>query len=790
MIGRTEASTTDYSVERIEEIDDVARLTGDPIVNEAQLFLDRCEEWYSEADRRFLEDLKFANGDSKNGYQWPNNIRHARDIDQRPALTINIVRQHNKQIINQALQSKSDITILGTGGGASAESASAFKWLVKHIEYQSNAQAAYKLALRYQVECGRGWWRIITDWAGSDTFDQEIFIRPVWDPLSVKPDPDARMPDLSDMRQCIVFDMVPRGEFFAAYPELRDIVGDQPLGTGSVGGDWIPKDEILVAEYFRKVIRPDRLISFVWRPEDGGDGQRRTVRESLVPPAVRGQLLDDSLSRVRDTWDDVVEWYLIAGSQLIDQTIWPGKYIPLIRAVGEECLVDGIYDAKGHTRYMEDAQRMYNYNASGQVEFGALQTKVPWIAPIEGIEDFRTVWETANLINHAYLPYKFNNEQFPDKPLPPPQRPDAPQPSPAYQAGMETAFNQMMMSSGQWQNQMGMQGNERTGEAINQRKQQGDTATFHFQDNFADSLRFTGVQLIDLIPKVYNTKRAKRIITEEGLEFDLLVDPSLQEAYMAEQNHQGEVIRRIFNPSVGQYDVAADVGPASGTRRQENVEAFTLILTQNPALTGIIGDLLLKNLDFEDAQEAARRLRRMVPPQALGQGPTQSEQALQQQLQQMQALLEKTMQRAGVDRLKADNREDTNAIATYKAETDRMAALQKMLPTDPSGLQEMIEQLVKDSLATHLLPAVADVMNGGGTTGSGGNESMDTSQATEAASAAAASAGVRPGGPPVPGSRQAPDGEWYLQDPTRSGKYLRVAPLAQERKPKGVVSNV
>lgn len=781
MLGRTEASTTDYSIERSEALDDVAKLSGDPIVNEAQRFLDRCQEWYSEANRRFLEDLKFANGDSKNGYQWPNNIRHARDIDQRPALTINIVRQHNKQIINQALQSKSDITVLGTGGGASSESASAFKWIIKHIEYQSNAWAAYKLALRYQVECGRGWWRIVTDWAGPDTFDQEVFIRPVWDPLSVYPDPDARMPDLSDMRQCVVFDMVPRSDFFAAYPELRDLVGDQPLGTGSVGGDWIPKDEILLAEYFRKVIKPDKLISFVWRQEDGGDGQRRMVRESLVPDEVRRHLLRDDLTRVRDTWDDVVEWYLIAGGQKIDETIWPGKYIPLVRIVGEECLVDGIYDVKGHTRNLEDAQRMYNYNASAQVEFGALQTKVPWIVPIEGIEDFRTVWETANLINHAYLPYKSVNEAFPEKPLPAPTRPDPPMPSAAYQSGMETAFNQLMMASGQWQNQMGMMGNERTGEAISQRQGQSDTATFHFQDNFAEGLRWCGKQLIDLIPKVYNTKRLARILTDEGLEFDLEIDPTQAQAYVQEMDQKGEVIRRIFNPSVGQYDVAADVGPASGTRTKENLDAFTLILTQNPALAGIIGDLLLKqmgrNMGSDDMLEAARRLRRMVPPQALGVGPSQDEQALQAQIAQLQGLLQKTMQRAGVDRLKADNKEDQNAIGIYKAETERMAALQKMLPSDAEGLNQMIEQLVQDALATHLLPMMENQMKG--VIGSGGSQQLEGPSGSEASA-----------GAPVPGARQAPDGEWYLADPTREGKYLRVAPLAQERKPRGVISNV
>jgi hypothetical protein len=42
---------------------------------------------------------------------------------------------------------------------------------------------------------------------------------------------------------------------------------------------------------------------------------------------------------------------------------------------------------------------------------------------------------------------------------------------------------------------------------------------------------------------------------------------------------------------------------------------------------------------------------------------------------------------------------------------------------------------------------------------------------------------------PVPGAQKAPDGEWYLLDPTRQGRYLRVRPLAQEHTARGIVAN-
>jgi len=673
---------------------------------------------------------------------------------------MNIVRQHNLMIVNEARKHKSSVKIIATGGLASQESAEVFKWLMRRIEYQSNAQAAYQTARWYQVYGGIGWCRLVTDYAGPDTFEQEIYIRPIEDPLSVYMDPHCKQKDCSDGKRAVVFDLVPKRAWRRAYPELADLVGDTALGTGSVGGDWAPKDCIIVAEYFRKVSKPDKLYGFI----DPTTGMRKALRGSQMPKEILDVIKDDPQTIWRPTTRDEVEWYLIVGEQIVDSTIWPGKYIPLMRCIGEETIIEGMLDRKGHTRAMIDAQRMFNYNASASVEFGALQTKTPWTASKRAVEGQQSMWETANQINHSVLVWNDVDESNPDQPIAPPQRVEPPQASPAFENGMETAFKQMMMTSGQWMNEMGMAGNERTGVAIQARQEQSSTSVFHFQDNYGEMLRYIGKQVIDLVPRVYDTKRIIRVLTDDGEALEYLINPGMAQAYAEEKDHQNQVVMRIFNPAVGQYDIAADVGPEQLTKRQEAQEMLTLILTQNPALTGLIGDLLLADLDFDKAQEAARRLRNMVPKEALGEGPTQQEQMLGQQVQALSAELAKTMNRAAADRVKLVDKSGSQEIDSYKAETDRMKALADMLPMDSPGLEQMIEQLVKDALATHLTPIIQNNL-----------EQMTMSQDQEA--------------PPIPGAQKAPDGAWYLTDPTRQGKYLRVVPLAQEHKQRGVIAN-
>ena len=100
-----------------KQTDEVATpVSGDPIVLEATKRFKRCAEWEATARQNFLADYRFAHGDADNGFQWPNRIRQNRDVDSRPCLTMNIVRQHNLQIVNEAKQNKSTVTFKPTGG--------------------------------------------------------------------------------------------------------------------------------------------------------------------------------------------------------------------------------------------------------------------------------------------------------------------------------------------------------------------------------------------------------------------------------------------------------------------------------------------------------------------------------------------------------------------------------------------------------------------------------------------------------------------------------------------------
>lgn len=664
------------------------------IVKEAKERFELCRSWESDSRKRFIEDIKFANGDSDNQWQWTTDLITARNG--KPSLTINKVQQHNFQITNDAKQNKPGVNIRPVGEEATYEAAEVFEGIVRHIEYQSNAEQAYDTASDHQVEGGFGYWRVVTDYVSDESFDQEIYIRRVKNPLAVFLDKNISEADGSDARYGFVFEDVPRKQFEAEYPEHKDMTSD---ALGDTDG-WLTADTIRICEYYRMEQKKDELLAFVVPPPYREAGQQIIVRKSQMDDnqkAIFALVEKAEDTQRREVLTSAITWYKIAGSKVIDTRQWPGKYIPIVRVIGKETVIEGKLDRKGHTRAMKDPQRMYNYWASEGTAQVALQSQAPYVAPAQAIEGLETYWGKANVDAAAVLPYNAWTED--GKALPPPQRQQPPQLASAYIQGMQLSQEQMMMSSGQYQSQFGQNENATSGKAINERQRQGDTATYHFIDNLAIAIRFTGKILIDLIPKVYDTERVIKIMAKDGTESEVKIKPDAPDAYQKQETPQPDPqdqakqsVAAIFNPNVGRYEVQSDIGPGYATRRQEAFNAMSQIAAQNPEFMKIAGDLLFKAMDAPMADELAERWARTIPPAVKGDAPPPEVEQMQQQLTTMQNAI------AALNE-KLNSKEADINIRSYDAETKRLSAIGNSGPAvTPDEIRPMFMQLLAEAL--------------------------------------------------------------------------------------------
>lgn len=1064
------------------------------LIEKAKEDFKQAYAWESNARLNFEYDYKFANGDTHNKYQWDNDLIVARELDDKPCLTVNKVQQHNLMVINDAKQNKPGVRIRPVGDEASFEGAQIYQELIYHIEYISNAENVYDSAVAFQVQAGWGYWRVDTDYISDDTFDQEIYIRHIKDPRSVYLDPDINEIDGSDARWGLIFEDMDRNLFAKKYPKFASVVGNSTLGN--VGDGWVTQDKIRVALYYYKEEKEDKLLHWI---TDAGQVIKRKSEldelEQLVYKEVTANKSTKQLYqyRERSIVTNDIHWCKIAGNRLIEgPTPWLGKYIPIVRCVGTETVIDGILDRKGHTRALINAQQIYNFMTSQNVEFISTQTKAPWVAPsaaIEGFEEYYKplaldtplptptgwttmgeveigdwlldetgkpvqvigmsaihqnrkcyqvefddgtsivadethewtierrfreyalnskdwvsktietkdlvagkdhiwctkpfdlpdvnlpidpyvlgVWlgdgssasnrvhsadfdaealisnligkgyiigkprknntcyditihglrndlivngllnnkhipskylrssyeqrlalvqglmdtdghyhkatkqcifvntnknlidgmaellrslgikpfvnkhknkeygehyrigfsvdqsisifklprksinqletkklnerrakrfkivsvtevdsvpvrcvalnskshlflagvgmipthNTANRVNHSYLPFNAYDDE--GNQLPAPVRNSAVVGGQGYVQQLQVAQNEMMMASGQYQAQFGENENAKSGVAINARQRQGDRATYHFIDNQAIAIRYTGKILVDLIPKVYDTVRVKKILAQDGSRMNVKIDVNAPQELQETTNPNAPVMDNgqkvkdyIFNPDFGMYDIQADTGPSYATKRMETANILTQIATQDKGFLTIGGDILFKNLDFAGAEVLAQRYNNLIPPNVKGEGlPPEIEQTMQnasqmiEKLQQENMQLKQKLEEKFADltqkgqRLDLDFRREgaVQAREDYKAETDRAA---KLFNTGQGNdelakiFKPVVEQLVKGMLA-----------NGELEFNDKAEEELDLPE----------------------GAKQAPDGQYYV--PNENGGFSRV----------------
>ncbi len=673
---------------------DAAAPIADPVVARAHKRWLRCHEREATARDRWLKDLKFSQGDEYNNYQWPDGMVAARG--NRPSLTVNETQQHNLHIKNEAKQNKAQVHYRPTGGGASAKSAEVYEGIYRHIENISNAQMVQGVAIDFQVDAGLGFTVMRTKYVNDeptqddDPMAQEIYICGISDPMSVYIDCDATELDGSDARYGFVFADRPRDMMEAKYPWLKGRMSPQNAVDGSYD-TWMTEDHVREAEYYEIEETPDELLV--------SPTGTSALRSKLTPDLIKRWEAESEEAGGKLKRRPIVRkkamCYTIVGDEIVDETAIPGKSVPIIPWVGTVTVINGELDRKGHTRTMLSAQRMTNYNWSAAVEYGALQTKTPYIGPMKAFEEFQGYWDSINTQNRAWVPYNHRDDDGNE--IPKPDRIEPPTGAPVFMEGVQLARQFMLSASGQYEAEMGAPGNEKSGKAINERQRQGDRATYHFVDNQALAIRRQGQIILEWVPEIYDTARVLRILGEDGEESQVQLDPN---AAAAHQAAEVEGVTGIFNPNVGRYEVVSDVGPDYATQRQETFNAIVEILTRAPQLLSVVGDLLFKSADFPLADEIAERLKPgMMPDQMQAQL-----QQLQQQLQKAEAsgqnahkLLGEAMQALTEERIKAKNDDNEAVVKAFDADTKRLAVVKDMMVGDPmvmAALQPMIAQMV------------------------------------------------------------------------------------------------
>jgi len=651
---------------------------------------------YSDSREDELDDLRFMAGSPDNQWQWPADVLATRGavqgqtINARPCLTINKLPQHVRQVTNEQRQNRPAGKVIPVDDNADVQVAEIFDGVVRHIEYMSDADVAYDTACDNQVTYGEGYIRLITEYCNDESFDQDVRIMRVRNAFSVYMDPTIQDPCGADAEYCFVTQDMTKEEYEREFPDASPIssilstaVGDESMSA------WLDQDTIRIAEYFyyehkRETLNlyPDNVSAFKNTDKD------KQLRNMYGKPI-----------KSREVDRKKVMWMKTNGYDVLDEREWPGKYIPVVRVVGNEFEVQGQIYVSGLVRNAKDAQRMYNYWTSQEAEMLALAPKAPFIAYGGQFEGYENQWKTANTTNWPYLEVNPDVTDGAGNTLPLPQRAQPPLPQTGLIQAKMGAGEDIKATTGQYDSSLGMQGNERSAKAITAREKQGDVGTYHYVDNLARAIRHITRQLVDIIPKIYDTQRIARIIGVDGEVSMVKMDPTQQEPVKEIRDQNGGMIEKIYNPSIGTYDVMVTTGPGYMTKRQEALDAMSQILQSNPQLWTVAGDLFIKNMDWPGAQEMAARFKKILDPKVLAEGDQSPEMAAAQQ--QMDAMTQELNRMTDI----IQNVQDSVAqrevdIKEYKAQVDAYDAETKRISAVQNGMTfEQIQDIVMGTIA-------------------------------------------------------------------------------------------
>jgi hypothetical protein len=336
---------------------------------------------------RELDDLKFDRAHLED--QWPPEVLRQRagqigaggvTTGQRPCLVISRLDQPIQQVINEARRAQLGINIKPKGKKATTAGATLRQGMIRAIETDSRALNARLWALERAVKCGRGYYRILKEYANDGDFDLDLIIAEIANQGSVYLDPYAGKADASDAEWGFITDDLPHQEFFRRFPKSR--LSDPGLleTIGNLYPSWITDKMVRVAEYFYREYTertlvfldheslPEPIQGFLDElPEDMQDAIQSKKR-----PTPKGL-------KTRKVQFPEVRHCFITAAEILETADWQGRYIPVIRVLGKRYNVEGEWSYQGMIYKAKDAQRSFNYMRSAQVEAVGLAPRVNYM---------------------------------------------------------------------------------------------------------------------------------------------------------------------------------------------------------------------------------------------------------------------------------------------------------------------------------------------------------------------------------------------------------------------------
>jgi hypothetical protein len=586
----------------------MARLSNDQrlanLHDEALAQFDDVQSALRDERLQCLQDRRFY---SLAGSQWEGPLWD--QYENKPKFEVNKIMLAVIRVVNEYRNNRITVDFVSKDGAENDKLAEVCDGLYRADEQASVADEAYDNAFEEAVGGGIGAWRLRTVYENEEDPEddrQRIRIEPIFDAdSSVFFDLGAKRQDKSDAKFCFVVTSMTRQAY-------KDTWGDDPTDWPKIihqyEFDWCTPDVVYVAEYYKVEEKTETIRIF---QTITGEEERYTQADFA-----KDEMLEETLAaigtvevRQRRIKTKRVHKYIMSGGKVLEDAGYiAGKCIPIVVVYGKRWFVDNVERCMGHVRLAKDAQRLKNMQLSKLGEISALSSVEKPILTPEQVAGHQVMWAEDNLKDYPYLLINpitdQNGNQAVSGPVAYTRSAAIP---PAMAALLQITETDMQDILGNPAGADKMVSNI-SGKAVEMIQARVDGQAFIYMSNFAKGMKRCGEIWLSMAKDIYiEDKRKMKTVAPTGEAGMVeLMQPNIDQ-------ETGEVVM-ANDLSSATFDVVADVGPSSSTKRQATVRALTgmLQITQDPETAQVLTAMAMMNMEGEGVSDANAYFRKKL----------------------------------------------------------------------------------------------------------------------------------------------------------------------------------
>jgi hypothetical protein len=551
-----------------------------------------------------LQDRRFY---SLCGAQWEGPLWD--QYENKPKFEVNKIMLAVIRIVNEYRNNRITVDYVSKDGTENDKLAEVCDGLYRADEQASVADEAYDNAFEEAVGGGIGAWRLRTVYEDEEDDEddrQRIRFEPIFDAdSSVFFDLNAKRQDKSDAKYCFVVNSMTRESYKETY---NDDPADWPKVIHQYEFDWSTPDVVFVAEYYKveektEVIRIFEAIDGTEERYNQQDFTNDEMLEETLMAIGSREVRQKRVKRMR------VRKYIMSGGKVLEDAGYiAGRNIPIVVVYGKRWFVDNIERCMGAVRLAKDAQRLKNMQLSKLGEISALSSiEKPIMAP-EQVAGHQVMWAEDNLKDYPYL--LINPITGPDGntqaigPLAYTKSASIP---PAMAALLQITEQDMQDILGNPQGADKMVSGM-SGKAVEMIQTRVDMQTFIYMSNFAKGMKRCGEIWLGMAKEIYTEDRRKmKTIASTGESGAVeLMKPMID-------TETGAMVMEN-DLSNATFDVVAEVGPSSSSKRAATVRALTgmLQITTDPETAQVLTSMAMMNMEGEGLSDANAYFRKKL----------------------------------------------------------------------------------------------------------------------------------------------------------------------------------